>query len=76
MRSLIAATLAAGLAVAVAQDVFLQGDALLREVEANCAEGCVVFNREEAAQLETAINALSAQAFEQGKAIGAQRCRL
>lgn len=73
MRRLIVALLAAGAAMAVAQDSFLSGDALRKDIE-RCAAGCVVFDRQEAAALEMAIEQIAVNAYRKGLAEG--KCRL
>lgn len=56
---------------AIAQDPFLTGDALLEHVRENCAEGCLVLRREEAAALTRNVQGVVAErekaAYQSGK---------
>lgn len=79
MRKILAAVMAAGVAVAVAQDdPFLKGEALQAEVLKSCAEGCITFSREEAADFQAGLDKLIAakqrEAFEAGARWQAQAC--
>lgn len=71
--------LACAASVASADDPFLSGEALSAQVAAKCAQGCVVFNREEAAEMERQVNAILArrqqEAFKAGVQYQAQACR-
>jgi hypothetical protein len=64
-RYLCAALLCASVS-SIAQDPFLTGDALGAAVKEQCANGCVVLTREDAAFIDLQIQAIRAQAFEQG----------
>jgi len=73
----VAACLAAGFAVA--QDSpFKKGEDLQAEIRSNCTEGCVVFNPQEAVELERQIQELVTrkmqEAYEAGKAEASQQC--
>lgn len=71
MRSIIAAFLAAG--AAVADDPFISGDALRKDIE-RCAGGCIVFDRAQAEALESAMQQFASQAYLAGRNEG--KCRL
>jgi hypothetical protein len=77
-RLFVAAFLAAGVAVAVAQDAFLKGDELAAEIAKSCADGCVTFSREEAdlfqQQIEAFVQQKAQEAYELGKRDARQRC--
>jgi len=73
MRLALIAALAAS--TVTAQDVFLTGDALQQDI-ARCVGGCIVFDRQEAENLERGIQALMMQAFQAGKQEGGSGCRL
>jgi len=73
----IAALLA--VSVAVAQDSpFKKGEDLQAEIRSNCTEGCVVFNPQEAVELERQIQELVTrkmqEAYEAGRAEARQQC--
>lgn len=60
------------------QDPYLTGDALQAEVLRLCGDGCVVFNREEAAQLWQGLGRMlterAQEAYDLGKADQRSRC--
>jgi hypothetical protein len=68
--AILAACVACFATSATPQDEYLTGDALKEAVERDCKEGCITFNREEAAKLEEALQDLLArkqkEAFDQG----------
>jgi hypothetical protein len=68
-RMLIAGLLLAG--VVVAQDVFLKGDELAKEIADKCESGCIVLNHEEAATLvrniTNVVEEKEKEAFGRGK---------
>jgi hypothetical protein len=71
MRPILAAALLClPISLVSAQDEYLTGEALQAVVERDCKEGCITFNREEAAKLEEDLQTLLArkqkEAFEQG----------
>jgi hypothetical protein len=78
-RIFVAAILAAGVAVAVAQDAFLKGDDLAAEIAKSCADGCITFNHEEAEnfkqQLDMLIGQKQKEAFAAGMAAQKAACR-
>lgn len=74
MRYILIAALAAGIP-ASAQDAFLAGDALKRDI-LRCGEGCIVLDRAEAAALEHNIRMLVLQAHQVGISEGSARCKL
>lgn len=55
-----------------AQDPYKSGVDLIAEVEQKCAEGCIVFNREEAANLEEQLNDLLGRKQEEAFKAGIQ----
>jgi hypothetical protein len=57
-------------------DPFLAGDALTAAVRERCGSGCVIFNRADAVSLERAIAGMLANAYDTGKAVGSDQCRL
>lgn len=62
MRFILALILLLSVTTAVAQDdPFLAGDALQAEIAKSCAEGCVTFSREHAAEFEAQLKATIAQ---------------
>jgi hypothetical protein len=75
---LLAALLAAG--PAVAQNQFLQGEDLQKEVARNCAYGCVVLSPEEVAQIQAfmtaAMHSMAQEVYEAAKQEAAQSCKL
>jgi hypothetical protein len=54
---------------------FKEGDALTAEVQRNCADGCLVLNRQEAAQLMEQVNAMLAERTQRAYTQGARSCR-
>jgi hypothetical protein len=60
---------------ASADDPFKEGDALTAEVQRNCADGCLVLNRQEAAQLMEQVNAMLAERTQRAYTQGARSCR-
>jgi hypothetical protein len=79
MRALVCATcLVAGLAVAQ-DDPFMKGDTLRENVAKRCADGCVVWTREEAAQFDeefdVIVKRIRAEAFRAGMEAQKQACR-
>jgi hypothetical protein len=68
-KSLIAAFMVAGVAVAQ-DDPFKSGEALQAEIAKDCAEGCVVFSRQQASEFERQLGEIltskQAEAFEAG----------
>lgn len=58
----------------IAQDPFLTGDALDAAVKEQCAAGCIVFTREDAARLEAAIKSFAQQAYSAGIQAGRESC--
>jgi hypothetical protein len=74
---LIAAALAAGVAVAN-DDPFKSGEALQAEIAKDCAEGCVVFSRQQASEFERQLGEIltskQAEAFEAGVQYQKQAC--
>jgi hypothetical protein len=78
-RYILAATLAVSVAVAVAQDdPFKQGDALAAQVARECADGCIVFSRERAAEFEEHLGKLigkrELEAYKAGMEYQKQAC--
>jgi hypothetical protein len=77
-RVLLAACLAATVAIAQ-EDPFLKGDALRENVATKCADGCVTWTREEAAQfekeLDMIVKRIKAEAFQAGMEAQKQACR-
>jgi hypothetical protein len=78
-RYFIAATLAVSVAVAVAQDdPFKQGDDLKTQVAKECADGCIVFSRERAAEFEERLGKLigkrELEAYKAGMEYQKQAC--
>jgi hypothetical protein len=78
-RLFVAACLAAGVAVAVAQDAFLKGDELAAEIAKSCKEGCITFSHEEAEvfqrELDKLIGQKQKEAFAAGMAAQKAACR-
>jgi hypothetical protein len=54
---------------------FKSGDELAAEVQRNCADGCLVLNRQEAAQLMEQVNAMLAERTQRAYTQGARSCR-
>lgn len=77
MRSIVLAAVLAA-APAVAQDPFLSGEALQAEIAKNCADGCVMFSREQAAEFEDRLGMVITnkmrEAFAAGVAHQKQSC--
>lgn len=65
-------------AVSEAEDPFLKGDALQAEIAKSCADGCITFSREEAAEFERQLQAVLAakqrDAFDSGVRHQRQAC--
>jgi hypothetical protein len=73
MRRFIAAILAAGVAVALAQDdPFLKGPELAAEIAKSCKDGCVTFSHEEAEVFKAEMDRLLGEARKRGFADGVQ----
>jgi hypothetical protein len=79
MRIFIIAALAAGFATSAMPeadlDPFVSGAVLDGYVSRHCSEGCIVFNRAQAADLEQAINAMVAKREEEARREGTLSCR-
>jgi hypothetical protein len=77
-RFLLAASLAATVAIAQ-EDPFIKGDALRENVAKRCADGCVIWTREEAAQFDeefdVIVKRIRAEAFRAGMEAQKQACR-
>jgi hypothetical protein len=73
MRYILAALLAASPAVA---NEFQTGDDLQATVKAECADGCVVFNKAAIVALDAVIRQFIAAAHQAGKHEGSANCRL
>lgn len=75
---LIAAMLAAGTVLAQ-DDPYKSGDDLQAVIAAKCSDGCVVFSRKEAKELEDQLGEIltrrQKEAFERGVKYQAQACR-
>jgi hypothetical protein len=74
-RLFVAAILAAGVAVAIAQDAFLKGDELAAEVAKSCKDGCVTFNRAEAEVFQREFQRIVEKAEKEAYARGVQAQR-
>lgn len=73
MRYALALILLLFVTTAVAQDdPFLAGDALAAEIAKSCAEGCVTFSREHAAEFEAQLKAIIAKREQAAFAAGVQ----
>jgi hypothetical protein len=69
-RLFVAAFLAAGVAVAIAQDAFLKGDELAAEIAKSCSDGCITFNHEEAETFQKELDKLITQKQKEAYAAG------
>lgn len=69
----VAAVLAAG--VAVSEEFFIKGDAMRQRVEEQCAQGCLILNPQQAAQLDQYIQAAVRKAHAAGVKEGAATCK-
>jgi hypothetical protein len=74
MRFVLVAALAAGIPVS-AQDAFITGEALAQDIQ-RCEDGCIVFDRQQAATLEHNVRLLALQAYQAGLARGQEKCSL
>lgn len=79
MKSFFAALVAASFAVSAQDDPFLKDGELKTAVEARCADGCVIFSREDAERFQEALDELMAkkqkEAYQAGVKYQAQACR-
>jgi hypothetical protein len=77
-RVLLAACLAASVAVAN-DDPFLKGDELKADIAKKCGDGCVTWNRVDAAafeeELDMIVKRVRSEAFQAGMAAQKQACR-
>ena len=78
MRTLILAACILVAGSVAAEDPFVSGDALREVVQKKCADGCVIFSREDAArfeeQLSMILSARMREAFDAGQANQKQAC--
>lgn len=79
MRPLVAAALLATTLAVAQDDPFLKGDELKAAMERKCADGCVMFSREDAAafegQMEKILSRIRAEAFAEGVQSQKAACR-
>lgn len=79
MRFLVAAALLATTLAVAQDDPFLKGDDLKAAVERKCADGCVMFSRDDAAafekELEKILSRVRAEAFAAGVQSQKAACR-
>jgi hypothetical protein len=78
LRYILAASIAVSAAVSAQDDPFKQGDSLKAQIEADCAEGCIVFSRERAAEFEDHLGKLigkrELEAYKAGMQYQKQAC--
>jgi hypothetical protein len=66
---------APALAQTQSDDGFLKGEALQAEVDKSCGDGCITFNRDEAAKFKEAMKELVDEAFQAGQRQQKAACR-